>query len=151
MRIVHAILPRKNASQRCPLGLICCTYPVPVAHHAVDLVAHGLVPWVHSAFALRKRRPYRSAETLRAPEVNSGGLKSTTVTPTGRRCIGLSAQKKCATSKKIPLRCQTPDVSTPHSASTLRYIATEPRYPGNFQCCASYRHADACRSPKIRI
>ncbi len=51
--------------------------PSPPGKQAVDLIARGLAPWVYSAFALRKRRPDRSAEALRAPEVNSGGLKST--------------------------------------------------------------------------
>ncbi len=69
-------------------GHLCATGPtalselkIGVVGHSrlqpVDLIARGLAPWVYSAFALRKRRPYRSAEALRAPEVNSGGNKST--------------------------------------------------------------------------
>ena len=67
------------------------TQPLPVASQAVDLVAHGLAPWVHSAFALRKRGEFPSAKALRAPEVNSGGLKSTAWSATGIDLLGMDS------------------------------------------------------------
>ena len=66
-----------------PPGLICCTYPVPVAHQVVDLIARGLAgcrfsrPRACPVGTLRlcatKTRRFSSAEALRAPEVNSRG------------------------------------------------------------------------------
>ena len=38
-------------------------------------VARGFVPWVHNAFALRKRGDFLARKALRAPVMNSAGLQ----------------------------------------------------------------------------